>query len=69
MTPNVQLSPYNCVKWLTYILASEKTPNFSYGDDSERRTREGVNPLTVRHVFRKVFTNKCSTVKLQLVAP
>jgi hypothetical protein len=52
-----------------YRLASEKTPNFSYGDDSERRTREGVNPLAARRVFRKVFTNKCSTVKLQLVAP
>jgi hypothetical protein len=24
---------------------SEKTPSFSYGDDSERRTRGGVHPL------------------------
>jgi hypothetical protein len=28
-----------------YIIASEKTPGFSYGDESERRTGEGFNPL------------------------
>jgi hypothetical protein len=34
-----------------YIFASEKTPRFSYGDESERRTREGSTLSQVRRFF------------------
>ncbi|SEN08983.1 hypothetical protein [Lihuaxuella thermophila] len=40
----------------TYIFASEKTPGFSYGDESERQAREGwISPLPSLTIFCSLF--------------